>query len=71
MSGQTTVPRTCHALGVCQDRMPLCDDCLERPRAHRAGLHLATGVIDGPYRRAAPVATALKATVARLMGPRP
>jgi hypothetical protein len=41
----TPVPRPCLELGVCQNRKPLCDDCVERPT------RLAPGVIEGPYRR--------------------
>jgi hypothetical protein len=65
-------PRTCMELGVCQNRKPLCADCIERP------LQLAPGVIDGPYRRETLVATwarnaaqALRPLAAYLMGPRP
>jgi hypothetical protein len=39
-----TKPRPCLELGVCQNRRPLCDDCIERP------LRFAPGVIDGPHR---------------------
>ncbi len=44
---KTPVPRPCLELGVCQNRRPLCDDCVESPK------RLAPGVIEGPYRRQA------------------
>jgi hypothetical protein len=62
---------TCHELGVCQARIPACTDCPERYRIMLPRPYLAPGVIDGPYRRAAPVATALKVATAWLMGPHP
>ena len=62
---------TCHELGVCQARVPACTDCPERYRIMLPRPYLAPGVIDGPYRRADPVATVLKAATAWLMGPHP
>lgn len=63
--------RTCHELGVCQARVHACTDCPERYRIMLPRPYLAPGVIDGPYRRASPVATALKATAAWLTGLHP
>jgi hypothetical protein len=64
--------RTCLELGLCQNRKPLCDDCLERP------LRLAPGVVDGPFRRqraatiwARKAGGSLRTLVAWLMGPHP
>lgn len=64
--------RTCLELGLCQNRKPLCDDCLERP------LRLAPGVVDGPFRRRQTAAVwahkagdGLRAVAAYLMGPHP
>lgn len=61
---------TCNELGVCQSRTPACPDC--------TALHLAPGVIEGPYRHAAPVATwakgaaqALRRLAASLLGRKP
>lgn len=63
--------RTCDELGVCQSRTPACPAC------NSAALRLAPGVIDGPYRREAPVTTwakgaaqALRPLAGYLMGPR-
>lgn len=65
--------RTCLELGLCQNRRPLCDDCMERP-LHR----FAPGVIDGPYRRESRARVAARKAgagiglvVAWLMGPHP
>lgn len=64
--------RTCLELGLCQGRTPACPDC------NTTLLRLAPGVIDGPYRREAPVTTwakhatqALRPLAAYLMGPQP
>jgi len=62
---QTPVPRPCLELGVCQNRKPLCDACVERP------LRLAPGVIEGPARREGTVSKLLRDMVAYLMRPYP
>lgn len=68
----TRVPRPCLELGVCQNRKPLCQDCVERH------IRLAPGVIQGPYNRTSKVREwtqivrkGSRLVVGYLMGPNP
>lgn len=56
------VPRPCLELGVCQNRKPLCDECVERP------LRLAPGVVDGPYRSKPKVGDVIQQTTNAMRG---